>query len=101
MRDALPQVVNTPELRFPCTEERKFAVVEEVRPSACARPGAEVNDIDGVRVSTADGWWLLRASNTQAVLVARCEAADEAGLERLKAAVVAELTASGIAAPKF
>ena len=74
MRDALPQVINTPELRFPCSEERKFAVVEETA-ERLRRAGAEVNDIDGVRVRTADGWWLLRASNTQDVLVARCESA--------------------------
>ena len=50
---------------------------------------------------TDDGWWLLRASNTQAVLVARCEAKTEAGLERLKSALVAQLAASGLAAPDF
>ena len=60
-----------------------------------------MSDIDGVRVLTADGWWLLRASNTQAVLVARAEAADAAGLERLKAALVRQLAASGLAAPDF
>jgi len=54
-----------------------------------------------VRVSTADGWWLLRASNTQAVLVARCEARTEAGLARLKSALVTELTASGITPPEL
>ena len=50
-----------------------------------------MSDIDGVRVQTDDGWWLLRASNTQAVLVARAEAASEAGLERLKQALVEQL----------
>jgi phosphomannomutase len=60
-----------------------------------------VSDIDGVRVSTPDGWWLLRASNTQAVLVARAEAKTEEGLERLKAALVTQLEASGLAAPDF
>ena len=74
MRDALPQVVNTPELRFDCDDRRKFAVIEEVAARLRAA-GANVADIDGVRVLTADGWWLLRASNTQAVLVARAEAA--------------------------
>jgi len=48
------------------------------------RAGADMTDIDGVRVRTADGWWLLRASNTQAVLVARAESATENGLARLK-----------------
>jgi phosphomannomutase len=60
-----------------------------------------VSDTDGVRVLTDDGWWLLRSSNTQAVLVARCEASSDAGLERLKAALVAQLAASGLAAPDF
>jgi phosphomannomutase len=100
MRLSLPRVMNTPELRFPCSEERKFVVVQETA-VRLLRAGADVNDIDGVRVRTPDGWWLLRASNTQDVLVARCESATTDGLERLKAAVVAELTASGVAAPKF
>lgn len=97
-RASLPAVVNTPEIRFPCPEERKFAIVREVRDRLRAQ-GADVNDIDGVRVRTPDGWWLLRASNTQAVLVARCEAKDEAGLGRLKQALAAELRASGIDLP--
>jgi phosphomannomutase len=97
-RDSLPPLVNTPELRFSCPEERKWAVVEEVR-QRLAAAGDEVTDIDGVRVKTADGWWLLRASNTQDVLVARCEAADEAGLARLKAALAAQLEASGLSFP--
>ncbi|MBM3613674.1 MAG: phosphomannomutase, partial [Alphaproteobacteria bacterium] len=100
MRAALPAVVNTPELRFDCAEERKFAVIEEVKARLKAA-GAAMSDIDGVRVKNADGWWLLRASNTQAVLVARCEAGSAAGLERLKAALVEQLKASGLAAPDF
>ena len=100
VRRALPQVVNTPELRFDCDDTRKFAVVQEVAARLRARH-ADLNDIDGVRVLTPDGWWLLRASNTQAVLVARAEARDEAGLERLKAALVEQLLASGLPAPDF
>jgi phosphomannomutase len=100
MRDRLPAIVNTPELRFACAEERKFAVIEEVR-ERLVSAGTDVNDIDGVRVTTADGWWLLRASNTQAVLVARCEAFDQAGLDRLKAGLAAQLDASGIEPPTF
>jgi len=100
VRAALPQVINTPELRFDCEEARKFEVVKEVKDRLAAE-GAKVQDVDGVRVLTDDGWWLLRASNTQAVLVARCEAKDEAGLERLKAQLVRQLTASGLAAPDF
>ena len=94
-RDGLPQVVNTPEIRFPCAEDRKAAVIEEVRARLVAE-GAEMTEIDGVRVRSQDGWWLLRASNTQDVLVARCEAADQAGLDRLKATLAAQLEASGL-----
>jgi phosphomannomutase len=97
---ALPHVINTPEIRFNCDDRRKFAVIEEVA-ARLAAAGAKVSSIDGVRVQTPDGWWLLRASNTQAVLVARCEATTEAGLERLKAALTQQLTASGLATPDF
>jgi phosphomannomutase len=100
VRAALPQVVNTPELRFDCAEARKFEVVAEVKQRLAAE-GARVQDVDGVRVLTEDGWWLLRASNTQAVLVARAEASSEAGLERLKAHLATQLQLSGLAAPDF
>jgi phosphomannomutase len=100
VRKALPQVVNTPEVRFDCDDTRKFKVIEEVA-ARLKQQGAKVADIDGVRVMTEDGWWLLRASNTQAVLVARAEATSEEGLERLKTALVAQLEASGLPAPDF
>ena len=100
VRKALPQVINTPELRFDCDDHRKFEVVKEVAARLKAA-GATVSETDGVRVLTDDGWWLLRSSNTQAVLVARCEASSDAGLDRLKAALVAQLEASGLAAPDF
>ncbi|HEV2867382.1 MAG TPA: phosphomannomutase/phosphoglucomutase [Allosphingosinicella sp.] len=95
LRSAMPNVVNTPELRFQVDESRKFAVVEEVL-ERLAADGADVDRTDGARVSTADGWWLLRASNTQDVLVARAEAKDEAGLERLVAQIDEQLAHSGI-----
>jgi len=98
LRDQLPVVVNTPELRFACAESRKFEVVNEVR-ERLRRVRAEMTDIDGVRVRTPDGWWLLRASNTQAVLVARAESESEEGLVRLKREIAAELAASGVEFP--
>jgi phosphomannomutase len=98
MRDRLPAVVNTPELRFACSEARKFEVVREVR-ERLRQVGAEMIDIDGVRVRTPDGWWLLRASNTQAVLVARAESETETGLARLKRELVAELAKGGVELP--
>ncbi len=100
VRKGLPQVVNTPEVRFDCDDTRKFAVIEEVAARLRAA-NAQVSEIDGVRVLTEDGWWLLRASNTQAVLVARAEAKAPEGLERLKAALVAQLARSGLPAPDF
>ncbi len=100
LRDRLPKVINTPETRFQVDEARKFAVVDEVK-ARLKDAGAIVNGIDGVRVSTPDGWWLLRASNTQDVLVARAEAYDEAGLERLKDALVDQLKKSGLSEPSF
>jgi phosphomannomutase len=98
MRDGLPQPINTPELRFDCADERKFGVVDEVK-ARLKSAGAKFSDIDGVRVSTKDGWWLLRASNTQPVLVARCEAADQAGLDRLMVDLKTALSASGVTLP--
>jgi phosphomannomutase len=98
LRDSLPQMVNTPEVRFDCDDTRKFQVVEQVVAGLRAR-GDEFSDVDGARVSTSDGWWLLRASNTQPVLVVRCEAADQAGLDRLKAAVTQALAPSGVTPP--
>ena len=98
LRDGLASTVNTPELRLPVEEERKFKVIEDIK-TRLQREGSKVNDIDGVRVSTPDGWWLLRASNTQAVLVARAESSDEAGLARLKALLNAQLKTAGLSLP--
>ena len=95
LRDAMPDVVATPELRFPVDEARRAAVVEEVL-ARLAADGATVDRTDGARVTTPDGWWLLRASNTQAMLTARAEARDAAALARLVAAIDAQLAASGV-----
>jgi phosphomannomutase len=95
LKDAMPVMVNTPEMRFQSSEDRKFKVVDEVL-DRLAADGADVNRTDGARVNTADGWWLLRASNTQDVLVARAEAKDEAGLERLMGQINSQLEQSGV-----
>jgi phosphomannomutase len=99
--DRLPVMMNTPELRFDCPEDRKFAVIEEVRDRLRGAGGLNVHDIDGVRVETDDGWWLLRASNTQAALVARCESGTANGLERLKEQLRHQLTESGVEPPNL
>ncbi|WP_169544783.1 phosphoglucomutase/phosphomannomutase PgmG [Sneathiella aquimaris] len=95
MFDALPKMINTPEIRFPCPDEEKFAAVERLQ-AILKKAGADFSDIDGVRVSTQGGWWLLRASNTQAVLVARCEAATLVDLDAVKQDMKTNLAAAGI-----
>ncbi len=99
LHSALPRMINTPELRFPVDDGRKFAVIAEVTARLQAS-GAAFDTIDGVRVVTAEGWWLLRASNTQAALVARAESVDEAGLSRLLEEIDAQLAASGVSREK-
>ncbi len=95
LRSAMPAMLNTPEMRFQVDETRKFAAIDEVK-QRLAATDADVNDTDGVRVTTADGWWLLRASNTQDVLVARAESETEDGLQRLIAQIDEQLAASGL-----
>ncbi|MDE8650852.1 phosphoglucomutase/phosphomannomutase PgmG [Novosphingobium album (ex Liu et al. 2023)] len=95
LRGAMPAMLNTPELRFQVDESRKFAAIDEVR-QRLSLTDAQVNDIDGVRVTTADGWWLLRASNTQDVLVARAESDSPEGLDRLIGQIDEQLELSGL-----
>jgi phosphomannomutase len=93
--DEMPKSTATPEMRFPVDESRKFAVVAEVLHRLSSN-GARVDSTDGARVMTDDGWWLLRASNTQDVLVARAEARDEDGLNRLMTQIDEQLALSGV-----
>jgi len=95
LRGNMPQMINTPEMRFQVDESRKFAAVDEVK-ERLSNTDADVNGTDGVRVNTADGWWLLRASNTQDVLVARAESDSEDGLKRLMAQIDEQLGLSGL-----
>jgi phosphomannomutase len=95
LRSEMREMINTPEMRFQVDEARKFAVIDEVLARLKAE-GADVNNTDGARVNTEDGWWLLRASNTQDVLVARAEASSKEGLDRLMAQIDAQLAASGL-----
>jgi phosphomannomutase len=95
LRGAMRPMVNTPEMRFQVDESRKFAAIGEIA-ERIAASDAVADTTDGVRVTTADGWWLLRASNTQDVLVARAESEDQAGLDRLVAQIDEQLAASGL-----
>jgi phosphomannomutase/phosphoglucomutase len=85
----VPRTFYTPEIRVDCPDERKFAVVAEL--TETFRRRREVIDVDGMRVNFPDGWGLLRASNTQPVLVLRFEASSPEGLERIRAEIVREL----------
>src|SRR5690606_30996308 len=97
----LPKMHNTPEVRFHVPAERKFDIAPEVkaRLKALADKDMEMNDIDGVRVTTPDGWWLMRASNTEDVLTIRAEGFTTEGLDRLKTQLIDQLAQSGISSP--
>ncbi len=83
LRKTLPQAFSTPEIRVDCSDEKKFKIVEELKLNL-EKANIAFNDVDGIRVSNDNGWWLIRPSNTQPVLVARAEANSELGLQELK-----------------
>ena len=87
MRKSMPRAFSTPEIRVECTEERKFKIVEELKANL-QKSAVAFNDVDGIRVAEksaeGSGWWLIRASNTQSVLVARAEATSKKALQELK-----------------
>jgi len=93
--DAFPQYVSTPELRVDVPEERKFDIVEDA--VAHFKRDHDVIDVDGARVLFDGGWGLLRASNTQPVLVLRFEARDAERLEKIRGTFEDWLRAQGVA----
>ena len=88
----LPELYSTPEIRRECaSEEQKFALVEAaVKHFSAHYP---VNDVDGARIDFGDSWGLVRASNTQPILVLRFEAPSEERLEAIQSLVERELVA--------
>jgi len=95
LRDAMPETHATPDLRFAVPGVDPFAAVAQVT-ALLAEAGMAFDATDGARVTTADGWWLLRASNTQAMLTARAESPTAAGLDRLLGDLDAWLAQIGI-----
>ncbi len=93
----LPILFNTPEIRIEVDEAEKFDLVPRVLANLKSQENSdtELDDIDGVRVSSPDGWWLLRPSNTQNVLVARIESDSKDGLAKLKNMISAEVDKIG------
>ena len=101
IRSALPSVINTPELRLPCEDSIKFSMVEKVKEILEKFDDIEICDVDGVRVTSKYGWWLIRASNTQAIIVARCEASSNRDLETVKIQLKEVLQKIQIPYPEF
>jgi phosphomannomutase len=93
---ALPRYASTPEMRLQCSEERKFEVIEEIKERLGEDSSLEICDLDGVRVKNSKGWWLVRASNTQDMLVCRCEARKQEDLSSLLETLRRYLRLSGI-----
>lgn len=91
----LPPAVATPEIRVDCDEDKKFALVEQTKRRLAAISGLQINDIDGVRADFGDGWGLVRASNTQPVLVLRFEAPSQGRLDEIRKVVEAQLREAG------
>lgn len=90
----VPRFVSTPELRVDCPDDRKFAVVAAAQAYFAARH--EVIDVDGARILFGDGWGLIRASNTQPILVLRFEARSEQRLAEIRGEVEGWLRAQGV-----
>jgi phosphomannomutase/phosphoglucomutase len=95
--DTFPKFVSTSELRYPATEETKFEIV--ARATEHFRRGHEVIDVDGARVLFGDGWGLIRASNTEPVLVARYEARTPGRLQEIRGEMEGWLKEQGIGGP--
>ncbi|MBW3627803.1 MAG: phosphomannomutase/phosphoglucomutase [Gemmatimonadetes bacterium] len=91
---AFPRFVSTSELRYPATEEAKFGIV--TRAVEHFKKRNEVIDVDGARVLFGDGWGLIRASNTEPVLVGRFEARDEARLAEIRETMEGWLRSEGV-----
>jgi phosphomannomutase/phosphoglucomutase len=92
----LPKAFNTPELRVDCSDETKFEIVKMVTERLRVHPAIkDVNTIDGVRAAfKGGGWALVRASNTQAALVVRCEAESLQQLSKIKALIGLQVSAA-------
>lgn len=98
MRKSMPRTFSTPEIRIECSEERKFQIVEELK-NNLKNSGVNFDEVDGIRASEKGGWWLIRASNTQPVLVARAESSSQKELHELKLSLKKHLEFCKVAIP--
>ena len=76
------KITSTPEIKIFCEDKIKFKVIEKCK-ILIKKRHTDINTIDGIRVNTKYGWWLLRASNTQPALIVRCEAESKKNLVHL------------------
>ncbi len=95
--DGMPDQHATPELRVNCADDRKFTVMEKLQSMVAQKYASNnINTIDGVRVTGPSGWWLVRASNTEAALIARAEATCPDALDHLILQIETALSESGL-----
>ncbi|WP_342269959.1 phosphomannomutase/phosphoglucomutase [Rickettsia endosymbiont of Orchestes rusci] len=87
----LPKSYSTPEMKISVSDTMKFKIISEIK-ERLLKEGIEFNDIDGIRVNTETGWWLLRSSNTEPAIIARAESTTAKGLEDLKSTLEKLLT---------
>ena len=90
-----PKTFSTPETRFDVDESKKFTIIDEVK-ERLKKEDKKIIDIDGVRVEDEDGWFLMRASNTQNQLTCRAESTSEEGLRKLIDTIENQLTLSDV-----
>ncbi|MCC8377829.1 MAG: phosphomannomutase/phosphoglucomutase [Rickettsia endosymbiont of Graphium doson] len=93
--DELPKSYSTPEVKIFVSSELKLQIIEEIK-EKLLKDKIEFNDIDGVRVNTEDGWWLLRSSNTESAIIARAESKSAEKLEELKTMINQLLSKYGL-----
>ena len=93
--DKFPKTFSTPEVRFDVDETKKFLIIEEIKERIKNTEG-KIIDIDGIRVENDDGWFLMRASNTQNQLTCRAESTSQEGLKSLIAIIENQLHLSGV-----
>ena len=94
--DSLPETFNTPEVRFECDDKEKHSVVEKIKNKYKKYLKGTLIEIDGIRLETDKGWWVLRASNTQPAIVARCESNSKKDLEYIVNQLIKDLEEQGI-----
>jgi phosphomannomutase/phosphoglucomutase len=92
--EGLPKSVNTPEIRVDCDDDKKWGIIDKLRSVLSAK--YRTNEIDGVRVEFGDAWGLVRASNTQPVIVMRFEAENQARLAEVRGLIESEARSAGL-----